>query len=1557
MMNQLPFRALLLLAAAALLPLLVVARRVCHGASDPGLIGSWNPIFQDGMCVGDADDDAMMRTPARHVQLQAFAEGGMARRSMQSVCPSVTCLSGQVKAAGVMATSGNASACCTCPNGTVTSYADEALMFRFQSDGITRDVNGSLVWNASTPSGLSFLSTMEGCQEAMRHTPLDWERAECTNRPIGEPQIATAANGAPTGLTFSCPDTACTSGPVQMLWSDKSVAIGAKHTAFFAVTLSPGDMLLCENLLGFMDIQSSYVVGFFNRPSGDVHGIVTTVVWSANGYNGPIVQPQVPMIVVFRSRYGTTTKLKEDPIVEMAVVNISSPAGPVTWVSEISGSGLRNYKDPLDQTAGYPYDLDFRDPAKLAQGGDENHAFAAGHMLLGSHTVTFPHYFQLRGTMHHLEFHSATLSDAQVDDVLRKIKHTVNPNVAPALPICHDCEAGTHDHDRNPLTACEPCPTGTFSAQSVVTECAGTCSIGSTVLVKGATTNASCSQCVAGRFGVVEDSVSICQACAPGHYSPHIGATSNTVCTACPTGKSSVLASPSAASCRPSGCTDIWAENYNLAAQVDEGNCVYTCSSLRARVGKNQIAPGGCVLHNRTQNTWQRWHHNGTAARWGTNFPSGETWIIQGSPAAGSTKAAPINAAVYECPSNANPISGDSFTLRHVNFVPKVSNCMRFVEATNVMFQQVKIDNPSCSDYNTHDCFWAAALSSGTTAQVSDTVFSNLNDDINAPSAYIETNVIATFVRVRWEDNITPKGLGIVNMIVTSTGIFESSSFRRNSAREGGAVYIGEGCTGIFTDSTFESNSVALTGGAIRTQPQVTLSLQSTNFLQNTAVGDGASLYLDKPTSIKMENVKFSPLLDGSGTVFIAGRLGGCTQHPCQPGYQCSYANYSLTCTPCNNTAAPQAVSKAGLTCQPCPAGMGPNVNRTQCEPCAGNTFSTIGVCQACPNEQRATADHTSCETCGADQTAVAVTGLAVHSCVCAESFYNASTLQVCFWDGFEEDALSSAIAARKQRAAANICDACPKDATSTTCLVCAPGGFNVAAGFTAPPIANTNSGGQTFVFRCHRDIDIARKRCPGTTASRRALTTTSSINPQCALGYAGHICGECEDDWGMNTDHECEPCEETGFTAANIAVILGMLVGIGILLFLAGKLWKSFSLQHLLRCSVQPARILITYSQVTAQLGDVLNFNYPGLFGDVLDFLKPIMDIWGLLFRALGPSECFGVQGFSERWLLRVVGLPGVLVVFSLLLYAVERVTRSSDRDQALMNLKGYMFLIVFFCYPTICIVAFAAFICTPMTQDITVLDMDDTVICESDSHTGMKVASSIVIAIVAIGVPVATFWVLWNKSRKYSKSDNHDIAKRIAVELDVELTTAEFVVRDIQIGRQFSFLMDAYKPKFLFWETMDMLRKLALVGLILLVGRGTIVQLSIAIILAFLFFALHVKTWPYKVDVDNIFRAATELHVFICILVALVMKNDLDLETVGENAYDMFLFISFIVLVPAGFCITILAKMRFVATVLRQTDENDARSKRRRALDLHVLGLGSDSDKEHLHRYILVD
>ena len=109
----------------------------------------------------------------------------------------------------------------------------------------------------------------------------------------------------------------------------------------------------------------------------------------------------------------------------------------------------------------------------------------------------------------------------------------------------------------------------------------------------------------------------------------------------------------------------------------------------------------------------------------------------------------------------------------------------------------------------------------------------------------------------------------------------------------------------------------------------------------------------------------------------------------------------------------------------------------------------------------------------------------------------------------------------------------------------------------------------------------------------------------------------------------------------------------------------------------------------------------------------------------------------------------------------------------------------------------------------------------------------------------------------------------------------------------------------------TLDMLRKLLLVGVVVLVGRGSSAQLGIAIVLSFFFFSLQLSVAPYKLNQDNIFRAATECHVFLVLAVALIMRTEA--PSYDNSSYDWILSTTFIVLVPGAFVATVVSKVRF--------------------------------------------
>eukprot|EP01043_Picozoa_sp_COSAG02_P054695 COSAG02_NODE_6232_length_3710_cov_3.154528_4_plen_198_part_01 len=93
--------------------------------------------------------------------------------------------------------------------------------------------------------------------------------------------------------------------------------------------------------------------------------------------------------------------------------------------------------------------------------------------------------------------------------------------------------------------------------------------------------------------------------------------------------------------------------------------------------------------------------------------------------------------------------------------------------------------------------------------------------------------------------------------------------------------------------------------------------------------------------------------------------------------------------------------------------------------------------------------------------------------------------------------------------------------------------------------------------------------------------------------------------------------------------------------------------------------------------------------------------------------------------------------------------------------------------------------------------------------------------------------------------------------------------------------------------------------------------------------------------------FRAATEVHVFLVIAVSLAIRSDLSREFVSETYYDWGLFISFVVLVPVAFVCAVVAKIRAAGKSLYE-NTLEGRIERIR------YGLATDEDRVVLGQHV---
>ena len=178
--------------------------------------------------------------------------------------------------------------------------------------------------------------------------------------------------------------------------------------------------------------------------------------------------------------------------------------------------------------------------------------------------------------------------------------------------------------------------------------------------------------------------------------------------------------------------------------------------------------------------------------------------------------------------------------------------------------------------------------------------------------------------------------------------------FIGNSAYGGGAIY---------GDNTGRAlNSIAI----IESEFEANYAKGSVSGYSGHGYWTARDVAAHMPIELYIYDSTFDPFHDRSSqfppSVYFSYVQTGCEEYPCDPGFACSYRQFSLLCEPCTGST----VGSDGLRCSPCLAGQGANSNRTGCVPCDSGNYSISGVCQSCDRPQVVSADQTSCSLCPA---------------------------------------------------------------------------------------------------------------------------------------------------------------------------------------------------------------------------------------------------------------------------------------------------------------------------------------------------------------------------------------------------------------------------------------------------------------------------------------------------------------------------------------------------------------------------------------------------------------
>lgn len=320
-----------------------------------------------------------------------------------------------------------------------------------------------------------------------------------------------------------------------------------------------------------------------------------------------------------------------------------------------------------------------------------------------------------------------------------------------------------------------------------------------------------------------------------------------------------------------------------------------------------------------------------------------------------------------------------------------------------------------------------------------------------------------------------------------------------------------------------------------------------------------------------------------------------------------------------------------------------------------------------------------------------------------------------------------------------------------------------------------------------------------------------------------------------------CVDCEENGLVlrTSGLYLLSGTCVIVILLVLRILKACMPVRIQmafnRLWMASRPPIKLklVLGFYQIATKVDEVYEVNMPAAVRVVMEVFK-IGVSFGLGSTA-DVLTCLGLGGFLRRMLFwMAMPITIALIIFISCLARLVLTCRLSSTALLESSLPHILKLLFIF-YPIVTNTAFEAFSCytfdanTNSTRAFLVSDVD--IECTygwggsktyHERHSIVTAVAYAAVGLYPIGLLVL-YSILLFCCRKAIQSGKH---------------TA--------LSRATSFLHREYEPAFYYWELLEMVRRVFLVGIMVLIERGTVTQLVIGTTFSLVFLLIQVLVQP---------------------------------------------------------------------------------------------------------------
>ena len=359
-----------------------------------------------------------------------------------------------------------------------------------------------------------------------------------------------------------------------------------------------------------------------------------------------------------------------------------------------------------------------------------------------------------------------------------------------------------------------------------------------------------------------------------------------------------------------------------------------------------------------------------------------------------------------------------------------------------------------------------------------------------------------------------------------------------------------------------------------------------------------------------------------------------------------------------------------------------------------------------------------------------------------------------------------------------------------------------------------------------------------------RCLPDSSCVN-----GTEGHLCGVCafKDEHGIRwhpSGDTCVPCPSifTILLAIFLAAVAA-IVGVEIL-FLPVEQAKRKSAK---------AKILISFFQILATMVIYYDVQWPEFYSSAISwsgiFSLNISSILAIDCLRNGANMTFYHTFFINMWfpILFTVIVVLQLVIGVPIWYYLSRRTRVKFNEFMWLNLctRNFLFLLLFI-HPTLSSSVLQIFQCENVGGTY-LLSVDLSQECFTPEWFFWASVAAFFFLVYVVGIPISILVVLVFHRNK----------------LDEEATF-----------NRLGGLYGAYQSNVFYWEVVEIYRKLFLVGVIIFILPGTLLQIAVALAVCFVALMMNEMIRPYNDRSDSWLAFATLSQLCIILYAMMIFK-----------------------------------------------------------------------------------